>query len=121
MSTSASCASASVERKEARHGGQCLRWDLDGRAGQLASRCIEFGGRGKPFVLALAARGEGEATVVAELWPAVRATAKRALLRLQCQPTKQWQVFRATGPVPSSSNGAYYLTIDVRPTGKAKV
>ncbi len=102
-------------------GARSLRWDLDGKADQLAARLLEFGGRGTPFTLALAARAKGTATIVAELWPAVRATARKPLLRLVCQPKKEWQVFRATAPLPSSSNGAYYFLLDVRPQGKATV
>ncbi|NQT54363.1 carbohydrate binding domain-containing protein [bacterium] len=103
------------------HGTRALRWDLDGEADQLAARLLEFGGRGMPFTLALAARAKGKATVVAELWPAVRATASKPLLRLVAPPTDAWQVFRTTAALPSSSNGAYYFLFDVRPQGKATV
>jgi hypothetical protein len=103
------------------HGTRSLRWELAEQADQLAARCLEFGGKGKPFTLALAARSSVQASIVAELWPAVRPTASKPFLRLACRPRESWTVFRTTAALPSSSNGAYYLVIDIRPQGKATV
>ena len=103
------------------HGGRSLRWDLDGQADQLVTRLIEFGGQGKPFTLELAARAEGSATIEASVWPAVMVGASGPLLRLEAVPKADWGVFRSTGPLPSNRNGSYFLTVDVRPKGKARV
>jgi hypothetical protein len=103
------------------HGRRSLRWHLDGRPAQLVSRAMEFGGNGRPFTLGLAARAAGEAVVSAEVWPAVTIEAGGPLLRIECRPTSEWETFRAAGPLPASSNGAYYVIVRLRAPGRADV
>ncbi len=96
------------------HGRHSLHWELGGRRARLCSRAIEFAGDGRPFTLALAARARGDATLIADVWPAVNVDHGEPLLRLECKPGAQWRVFRTTGPLPPSSNGAYYVAIQPR-------
>ncbi len=93
------------------HGQHSLRWDLDGSSAELVSRPLEFGTNGQPFTLAVSARASGQAAVTAELWPTMMIGVDRPLLKLDCQPGANWKVFRSSGPLPASNDGAYYLKL----------
>ncbi len=114
------------------HGQRSLRFDLDSRPvqfssrngdrpAQFSSRPIEFTGDGHTFTLAMACRARGDASVSAKVWPAVKIGAREPLLELKCTPGAEWKVFRKTGPLPASNNGAYYVTVSFRSRQRASV
>jgi len=111
----------SCDTQNPHHGQRSLRWELDVSASQLVSGPIEFGGRNEPFTLALAVRAEGEARVVAAVRSAMTIGGAKNLLRVEGRPKADWDVLRTTGPLPSSANGAYCLTVHVRAPKKATV
>jgi hypothetical protein len=103
------------------HGQHSLRWQLENQSVTLSSRAIEFSGSGRQFTLALAARATGQASVVAEVWLAAMIGAHKPLLRLECQPGPEWKVFRSSGSLPASGNGAYFLRVHVTSRQRASV
>jgi hypothetical protein len=103
------------------HGQHSLRWQLAGGPVQLNSRAIEFGAHGEQFTFALAARAVGQTSVVAEVWPAVLVDGTKPLLRLECQPSTEWNVFRTSGPLPAGGDGAYFIRVHLTPRQRASV
>jgi hypothetical protein len=88
----------------------------------LHTPCVEFNGNGETFSLACSARATGApVTLDVDVLSALQIKQGGSLLHLSVAPTADLTRFVATGPVVSSLNGAYWISVTARSKGNADV
>ncbi len=99
--------------EHAAHGERCLHYVLPQEGSfRLRTPCIEFHGNDESFTLACSARATGgPVSLRLRLLSAVQTAQSGALLELEAEPDADLRRYAATGKVPSSHNGAYFLEV----------
>ncbi len=104
------------------HGRRSLHVRIVNKGPQfiLHTPCIAFNGKGETFHLACSARATGaEVSLQVDVMSALQIKQGGSLLHLAATPTDHLDRFVATGPLASSLNGTYYVTVTAWAKGDA--